>query len=101
MIKRFEAIKSLVGGELMGGSDGTGMHYLSGQTPPTEAEIDAEFKRLQAEYDANQYQRSRASEYPSITDVVVALAEKEEGDSAMWDDITAKRQAVKTKYNKG
>jgi hypothetical protein len=56
---------------------------------------------LQAEYQANEYQRDRAGAYPSITDVVVALAEKEEGDSTMWDDITAKRQAVKTKYKKG
>ena len=35
------------------------------QTKPTEEEIQAEITRLQAEYDANQYQRKRASEYPS------------------------------------
>jgi hypothetical protein len=35
------------------------------QTQPTEEEIQAEITRLQAEYDANQYQRDRASEYPS------------------------------------
>ena len=35
------------------------------QTKPTDAEIDAEVTRLQAEYDANEYQRQRASEYPS------------------------------------
>ena len=66
-----------------------------------ESSITTEIKRLEDEYDAQEYQRDRASEYPSITDVVVALAEKEEGDSTMWDDITAKRQAVKTKYKKG
>jgi len=94
MIKRFEAIQSLVGGELMGGSDGTGMHYLSGQTPPTEAEIDVEFKRLQAEYDALAWKRSREAEYPSIQECVHAILD---------DDLTAlqeKRQAVKTKYPK-
>ena len=32
---------------------------------PTEEEIQAEITRLQAEYDANEYQRQRASEYPS------------------------------------
>jgi len=32
---------------------------------PTDAEIQTELTRLQAEYDANQYQRQRASEYPS------------------------------------
>jgi hypothetical protein len=35
------------------------------QTQPTEEEIQAEITRLQAEYDANEYQRQRASEYPS------------------------------------
>jgi len=35
------------------------------QTKPTESEIQAEITRLQAEYDANEYQRQRASEYPS------------------------------------
>ena len=35
------------------------------QTQPTESEIQAELTRLQAEYDANEYQRKRASEYPS------------------------------------
>ena len=99
----FNAVLSLVGGQCSGPTDGpiSEFKFVENQKPPTEAEIDAEFKRLQAEYDANEYQRSRALEYPSITDVVVALAEKEEGDSAMWDDITAKRQAVKTKYKKG
>ena len=38
------------------------------QTQPTEAEIQAEVQRLQAEYDANQYQRDRAAEYPSMED---------------------------------
>ena len=43
---------------------------------------------------------NRQAEYPSIQDVTVALAEKEEGDSTMWDEITAKRAAVKTKWPK-
>ena len=93
MIKRFEAIKSLVGGELMGGSDGTGMHYLSGQTPPTEAEIDAELKRMQDEYDAQEYARKRQAEYPSIQELVVALYDTD--DKAA---IEAKRAEVKKKY---
>ena len=48
-----------------------------------------------ADWIANQYQRDRASQYPSITDVVVALAEKEEGDDTMWQEITAHRAKVK------
>ena len=66
----------------------------------SKADIETEITRLQAEYDAQEYARNRASEYPSIQDVTVALAEKEEGDSTMWDEITAKRVGVKAKYPK-
>ena len=38
------------------------------QTQPTEEEIQAEITRLQAEYDANQYQRDRAKQYKPVTD---------------------------------
>jgi len=40
-------------------------------TQPTDAEIDAEVIRLQAEYDATQYQRDR--QYPSIGDQLDTL----------------------------
>ena len=46
-----------------------------------EKKVEEEYKKLKAEYDALQYQRDRAISYPSIDDVVVALAEKEEGDA--------------------
>ena len=49
-----------------------------------------------ADWIANQYQRDRAEQYPNITDVVVALAEKEEGDDTMWQEITAQRAKVKS-----
>ena len=50
--------------------------------------------------DSLTYEDRRRAEYPSIEDVTVALAEKEEGDSTMWDEVTAKRQAIKLKYPK-
>ena len=65
------------------------------QTQPTEAEIQAEVQRLQAEYDANQYQRDRAAEYPSI---------EEQLDDLFHNGIEGWKttiQAVKTKYPKG
>ena len=58
---RIEAILSLVGGGISFTDDVT---YHDGQTPPSEAEIDAEVIRLQAEYDALQYQRDR--QYPEL-----------------------------------
>ena len=48
------------------------------QTQPTDAEIDAEVIRLQAEYDAKQYARDRASAYPSI---------QEQLDMQYWDSV--------------
>ena len=38
------------------------------QTQPTDAEITAEVARLQADYEAKEYQRQRAAAYPSIAD---------------------------------
>lgn len=57
--------------------------------------VQQKVNELQADYDAKQYQRDRAEQYPSIADVVVALAEKQEGDDTMWQEITALRQKVK------
>jgi len=90
---KFEAIFSLVGGELSGNDEK--IYYHSGQTPPSESEIDAELKRLQAEYDAQEYARNRQAEYPSIQELVVALYDTD--DKA---DIEAKRAEVKKKYPK-
>ena len=69
--------------------------WLDSRTKPTNDAIQAKLTELQADYDSKQYQRDRAVAYPSITDVVVALAEKEEGDDTMWKEITAKRAKVK------
>ena len=60
-----------------------------------ESKISLEMERLRADFDSKKYQRDRAIQYPNITDVVVALAEKEEGDDTMWKKITAKRAKVK------
>ena len=43
-----------------------------------------------------EYKSKRLSQYPSLNELVVALAEKEEGNDTMWKEVTAKRQKVKT-----
>jgi hypothetical protein len=97
MIDKVKAIQSLrpnaewtmVGDEL---------NWLdSNTTKPTDAEINAEVTRLQAEYDAKAYQRSRQPEYPDIGDQLDDLFKA----GAFSDDMTAKIQAVKDKYPKG
>ena len=90
------AIINLLGENPTGGaSDGTNVSYRDGQTPPTQAKIDAELKRMQDEYDAQEYARNRQAEYPSIQELVVALYDTD--DKA---DIEAKRAEVKAKYPK-
>ena len=42
-------------------------------TIPTQAEVDVEVIRLQAEYDAQEYARNRQPEYPEIGDQLDAL----------------------------
>jgi hypothetical protein len=66
------------------------------QAKPTEAEILAEVARLQAESDAQEYARKRATEYPSIGDQLDALFHA----GAFPAEMAAKLQAVKDKYSK-
>ena len=64
------------------------------QTQPTDAEIDAEVIRLQAEYDAQEYARSRQTEYPTIQECVHSILDVD------LDALQVLRQAVKDKYPK-
>ena len=65
--------------------------------PVTDKQIDDEIARLQAEYEAKQYQRNRALEYPPITDYLDGVVK---GNQAQIDAYIAACQAVKTKYPK-
>ena len=67
------------------------------QTQPTDAEIEAEVARLQADYEAKQYQRDRAAEYPSVNDYLDGIVK---GDQAQIDAYIAACLAVKAKYPK-
>jgi hypothetical protein len=58
---------------------------------PTDAEITAEVTRLQAEYDAQEYARSRKPEYPDIGDQLDDLYHK----GAFSDEMAVKIKAVK------
>ena len=42
--------------------------WHNGTTPIPKSEIEAKMVEVQADYDAKQYQRDRAEEYPSIVD---------------------------------
>ena len=100
-VERFEAVKSLVSGPISYDDDHKGnikITYHNGQTPVSDAEIDAELKRLQDEYDANEYQRDRASEYPPIGDQLdMIYKDMKDGTTTHAEAV----EAVKTKHPKG
>ena len=48
--------------------DGKIVEWGSDETQPTEAEIDAEVKRLEKQHSDNQYQRDRVVAYPSFAE---------------------------------
>ena len=94
---RNEAIRSLSPGASFSQSGDVIEWHDTAQTQPTEAEITAEVTRLQAEYDANQYQRDRAEAYPSLTEQAdMAYWDRQNGTTTLDDAI----QAVKDAYPK-
>ena len=96
MITKINAILSLVpGAEVVVRGEEVEWHNPS-VAPVTDAEIAAEVTRLQAEYDAKEYARKRAPEYPPIGDQLDALFKA----GAFPADMAAKIQAVKDKYPK-
>lgn len=97
MIRKADALHSLRPGSEFVIRGGVVEWLDSNTTCPTDAEINAEVTRLQAEYDAKAYQRSRQPEYPDIGDQLDDLFKA----GAFSDDMTAKIQAVKDKYPKG
>ncbi|MFZ9069261.1 MAG: hypothetical protein ACO23R_17960, partial [bacterium] len=67
---------------------------------PNKSDFQKQYDAEEQAHTNTQYQRDRAVAYPSIADVVVALAEKQEGDDTAWQEITAKRAKVKKDYPK-
>lgn len=67
---------------------------------PTQAEIDAEIARLQAEYESTAYQRDRQPEYPSLATFADAYYWAQKGDNTKMDEYVASCDAVKAKYPK-
>tara|TARA_Y100001938_G_scaffold149909_1_gene238661 strand:- start:27456 stop:27752 length:297 start_codon:yes stop_codon:yes gene_type:complete len=63
---------------------------------PTQSEIDAEVARLQAEYDLQEYARSRQSAYPPIGDQLDSLFHA----GVFPEEMAAQLQAVKDAYPK-
>ena len=59
------------------------------QTQPTDTEITAEVTRLQAEYDANAYARSRKAAYDALNQLELISDDAINGTTTHADAITA------------
>ena len=64
--------------------------WLEGTTPIPKADIEAKMVEVQAEYDANQYQRDRAIAYPSIQDQLDMQYWDKVNGTTNWEDAIAK-----------
>ena len=70
------------------------IEWNNGTPEISKADIQAEMDRLQVEYDAKEWERSRVKEYPSIQDCVHAILDDD------LENLQILRQAVKEKYPK-
>jgi hypothetical protein len=98
MITKIQAILSLVPNAQVVVRGEKVEWYEPATAPVTEAEIQAEVARLQAEYEAKQYQRDRASAYPSIQEQLDLLYWDKVKGTDNWEQAIA---AVKAEYPKG
>jgi hypothetical protein len=98
MITKIQAILSLVPDAQVVIRDEVVEWIEPSTAPTTDAQIDAEVARLQAEYDAKQYQRDRAKEYPDFKDYLDGIVK---GDTAQVQAYIDACNAVKAKYPKG
>ena len=77
------------------------IQWLNGTTPIPKADIEAKMVELQAEYDANQYQRDRV--YPAIGDQLDMLWHSIDQDSELkskYFEFYEAIKAVKVKHPK-
>ena len=64
--------------------------WHDGTTPIPVADIEAKMTELQAEYDAKQYQRERATSYPSIQEQLDMQYWDKVNGTTNWEDAIAK-----------
>ena len=97
IIGRAEAVMSLGFTNFSGPDEVDGFIYHNEEdVPPTEAEIDAEIIRLQAEYDSQAYARARKAEYDALNQFELISDDANNGTTTHKDAVNA----IKTKYPK-
>ena len=72
------------------GEDINSIEWHNGTTPISVSDIQAKMVEVQAEYDANQYQRDRATAYPSIQEQLDMQYWDKINGTTNWEDAIAK-----------
>jgi len=67
--------------------------WVNGTTPIPKAEIETKMVEVQAEYDANKYQRDRVTVYPSIQEQLDMQYWDKVNGTTNWEDAIAKVKA--------
>ena len=75
------------------GDDINSITWDNGTTPIPKADIEAKMVEVQAEYDANQYQRDRATAYPTIQEQLDMQYWDNVNGTTNWEDAIAKVKA--------
>ena len=66
------------------------LNWLDNENPPTDEALSAEIDRLEAEYNANQYQRDRAIAYPSLQEQLDMQYHDAVNGTNKWQEAIAK-----------
>jgi len=82
---------------LVNGEDYNQITWLNGTTPINVEDIKAKQVELKAEYQANEYKRNRAKEYPNFIEYLDGIIK---GDDAQIQKYINDCLAVKAKYPK-
>ena len=78
-------------------SDTEVVDWEENENPPSDVALNAEIDRLKAEYDAQEYARNRATEYPSPGDQMDMIYKDNKNSTTTHADAV---EAVKTKWPK-
>ena len=92
-----DAVKALVGGKLSFKGTFESIKYYDNQTAPSQEEAENKLSELQAEYDAQEYARNRATEYPSQGDQMDMIYKDNKNSTTTHADAV---ETVKTKWPK-
>ena len=94
-ISIFDAIKALIPDAKLCVEDNSWdkIHWDDEREQPSRSDIEAKIKELQADYEANQYQRDRAVAYPSIQDQLDMQYWDAVNGTNKWQEAVAKVKA--------